>query len=263
MLDECQGLLQEGNLSRYSGPLCVCVPSVRCICLPVGGALPQDGLPLLAVSPLITHPHTPPLSVSSCYGAPCLVSLLHTDPPSSPIIRCAILTRPSSPSPAWGGYGAPPLVAVGIFLVDVPSKPASLPLVFSYCFCVVRLLADQIGRPTLDTNLLGHEGTGAATQSEPNKQLYLTSRSDLNKKGGVSRLINAGGGEGLLLQSRLPPVVFQCVNHGSTVSYRAVTGSSCKHRVCCAVCEWVALAAFGRGGGLFCSRRADVRRVSV
>lgn len=44
MLDESQGLLQEGNLSRYSGPLSVCVPLVHsCICLPLGGASPQDG----------------------------------------------------------------------------------------------------------------------------------------------------------------------------------------------------------------------------
>lgn len=45
VLDESQGLLQEGNLSRYSGPLSVCLPLVRsCICPPAGGASPRDGL---------------------------------------------------------------------------------------------------------------------------------------------------------------------------------------------------------------------------
>lgn len=70
VLDESQGLLQEGNLSRYSGPLCVCVPSVRCICLPVGGALLQDGLPFLAVSPLITHPHHQIASARLAFSPP-------------------------------------------------------------------------------------------------------------------------------------------------------------------------------------------------
>lgn len=190
MLDESQGLLQEGNLSRYSGPLSLCVPSVRCICLPGGGALPQDGLPLLAVSPLITHLHPPyllfllPLTCLYLFLLRCNVPCLSL--PSSPPLLSSTLTPISSDHPLchfnlalppppyqmaplrpWGPRSSA-CVSCGFFRVDVPStKPASLPLV-PWCFHVVsvsfRLLADQIGRPALDTNLLGQKGTGVATK---------------------------------------------------------------------------------------------------
>lgn len=96
MLDESQGLLQEGNLSRYSGPLSVCVPLVHsCICLPLGGASPQDGhlyrpphcwsliriesnrLGQSHLRPPTSHL---PVSISFCVGLMCLVSIPLTPP---------------------------------------------------------------------------------------------------------------------------------------------------------------------------------------
>lgn len=122
MLDESQGLLQEGNLSRYSGPLSVCVPLAHsCICPPLGGASPQDGhlyrpphcwslihIESNRLGPSHLRPPTShlPVSISFCVGLMCLVSIPLTPlsspwaphwPSSSQLIRCAILTRPPPP----------------------------------------------------------------------------------------------------------------------------------------------------------------------
>lgn len=149
MLDESQGLLQEGNLSRYSGPpLCVCVPSVR----HWGGASPWDGL---LYRPSVTHPH-PIQSPRPCHASPCphthfpvsfCVSPVVFSPtcflaphwPSSAHLLCYPNQATPAPvsnmkrkkkeakeAPTWGVRELCSSCSLWVFPVDVPSPKVSL-----------------------------------------------------------------------------------------------------------------------------------------